>query len=411
MQQSKSDLSARDADSRLRIAVVGGTGHLIRTAVGQGADVVYLHDAETAPLTEAAQAELVLEASFADLDAVRAVLLPLHAARPFSAVMSLTERGLIPAAAAREHLGVQGNSLETVQLLKNKPAMRKRLAESGISPVLSSTPESLADLIRFCEQAGGQVILKPRDGVGSRGIFRIDSPDDAAAAWRDFKASGSGLALAEEFLAGPEVSVESVTIGGAHHVLAVTDKQVNSNFVETGHTMPSQLSTAETSAIRALVTRFLDAVGVVDGPTHTEVKVTERGPLIIESHDRIGGDKIRVLLQVTTGIDLPALLIDVASGRTSILPTTIAGRGAVIRFLAPEPGVVRTVSAPTVSAPKEVYVGVSAGDTVNPVRRSGDRPGYVIADGRDAADAAEVAEALRAAVRIVTSDDESGDQG
>lgn len=288
--------------------------------------------------------------------------------------------------------------------------MRERLTETGLSPVLSSIPETLADLVRFCRTAGGPVILKPRDGVGSRGVFRIDSPEDAPAAWRDFIATGSSSPLVEEFLDGPEVSVESITIGGIHHVLAVTDKQVNANFVEMGHTMPSRLSTTDTSEVRALVTRFLDAVGVVDGPTHTEVKVTGRGPRIIESHDRIGGDKIRVLLRIATGIDLPALFVDIAVGRASGLPAPTAFRGAAVRFLSASPGTVSSVSVPTVAPPQEIHVGVVAGDTVHPVRRSGDRPGYVIGDGRDACEASDKADALRDAVRIVTSGNDAGDQ-
>ena len=150
------------------IAVIGGTGHLISTAVRRDVDVVLLHDIGTSAVGEASHAALVMEVALDDREAVHRALAPLHEERPFASITSLTERGLVPAAAARERLGVAGNSLDTVRLLKDKVGMRAKLAESGLSPVRSTSPQNVEDLIAFCERVAGPVILKPSDGSGSR---------------------------------------------------------------------------------------------------------------------------------------------------------------------------------------------------------------------------------------------------
>ncbi|MFF4541722.1 ATP-grasp domain-containing protein [Streptomyces aureus] len=388
-----------------RIAVVAGTPQLVRAARALGIGTVLVHDRARPAPSVAAEAGTAVAVDLADTDALHAALAPLHAAHPFGRVLSLTEGGLLPAAAVAGRLGLPGNSLRTVDLLQDKRRMREVLNARGIGPVRTTAPRDAVGLAAFCRAAGGPVVLKPAAGTASQAVFEVAGPAEAEAVWRAFEAAGGAGPIAEEYLDGPEISVESFSYDGRHTVLAVTDKLTGPAFVETGHTLPSCLPAPVLNEVTALVVAFLDAVGLTEGPAHTEVKVTAKGPRILESHNRIGGDKIRELLRRAYGLDLVALTAGCPFG---LLPPPgappAARRGAAIRFLTPPPGTVREIALPdTGGTTAEIRLDVTVGDPVRPVRRSQDRAGYVIADGTDAADAARVCEALAGRVRIETS--------
>ncbi|WOX10308.1 ATP-grasp domain-containing protein [Streptomyces sp. N50] len=389
-----------------RLAVIAGTPQLVGAAKELGVDTVFVHDAAEAAPAQAAEADTVLATDLADTDALHAALAPLHADRPFGRVLSLTERGLLPAAALAERLGTPGNSLHTVGLLQDKRRMRELLNARGIAPVRTAAPRTAADLAEFCRTTGGPVILKPATGTASQAVFRVAGPGDAEEIWQAFEAAGGTRPVAEEYLDGPEISVETFSCDGKHTVLAVTDKLVGPSFVETGHTLPSALPAPVLDEVAALVVTFLDAVGLIEGPAHTEVKVTGNGPRVLESHNRVGGDKIRELLRRAYGLDVVSLTAGCPLG---LVPppaeAPVARRGAAIRFLTPSPGTVRRITVPDLGdSTAEVRLDVAVGDGVGPVRRSGDRSGYVIADGTDAAEAARRCEQVAGRVLIETGE-------
>ncbi|MDF9817058.1 ATP-grasp domain-containing protein [Streptomyces sp. SPB162] len=389
-----------------RVAVLAGTPQLVRAARALGIGTVFVHDAAQPAPPVAAEADAALAVDLTDTDALYAALAPLHAERPFARVLSLTERGLLPTAAVAERLRLPGNSLHTVRLLQDKQRMRELLNARGVSPVRTAAPRDAGDLAAFCRTTGGPVILKPAAGTASQAVFRVAGPPAAEEVWQAFRRAGGTRPIAEEYLDGPEISVESFSHDGKHTVLAVTDKLVGSSFVEMGHSQPSALPAPVLAEVTTLVHTFLDTVGLTEGPAHTEVKVTGRGPRILESHNRIGGDKIRELLRRAYGLDVVALTAGCPLG---LLPPPaeppVPRRGAAIRFLIPPPGTVRRLTLPdTAGTTAEIRLDVAVGDEVHPVRSSRDRAGYVIADGTDSVDAARVCAGLAARVQIETGE-------
>lgn len=386
----------------MRVAVIAGTPQLVRAARDLGVGTVFVHD-DAVPRPDV-EADVVLAGPLDDPVALNALLAPLHENEPFDRVISLTETGLVPAAEAADRLGVAGNPLRAVRLLQDKSAMRALLDARGLSPVAAAVPIDVTGLEEFCRRIDGPAILKPAGGSGSHAVFRVDTPEAASAAWAGFIEAGGVEPIAEEYLLGPEVSVEGFSCEGAHIVIAITDKRTQSSFVEVGHTMPAALAASTEAEVIALTRAFLTAIGLVEGPSHTEVKLTARGPRIIESHNRIGGDKIRDLVRLAYGIDLVALTVGAPLGLLEPPATDPVPRGgAAIRFLTPEPGVVKAIRLPD-TTPEDTRIAIDArvGDLVGPVRRSQDRAGYVLAGGSDALDAARRCERVVADVVIET---------
>ncbi|MET9689987.1 ATP-grasp domain-containing protein [Streptomyces sp. NPDC006514] len=393
-----------------RVAVVGGPFPLLHHARDLGVRVLLVQHPDRFDERHRQYADEVLLVDYARPDELLAALTPRHAADPFALVLSLTEPGLLPAAGAAAALGLPGNPVSCVRMLGDKSLMRAALDDAGLSPVAARVVRDAAGIAAFVRRYGPAVV-KPVDGTGSLGVHRLDEPGAAAAVWERLAAAGHRQALAEEFLTGPEISVEAFSRHGRHTVLAVTDKTVQDNFVETGHLVPSRLSESLLAEVKALVPAFLDLVGLCEGPSHTEIKMTPTGPRIVESHPRFGGDKIRVLVDRVYGADLARLAVAVPLGLAPAPEAAPPNGAAAIVFHTPAPGVVRAVELPADPGPDvEIEVDVAVGDLVTPVAGSDDRAAHVLASGPDAESALARCRQVLAGVRIITEDQPDGRQ-
>jgi biotin carboxylase len=122
--------------------------------------------------------------------------------------------------------------------------------------------------------------------------------------------------VVEEFIEGVEVSVESISWKGKHHILAITDKVTTEApyFVELQHHQPSLLSQEIQDKIIAETLKALDALDIEFGASHSEFKITKEGKVFtIEVGARMGGDFIGShLVELSTGYDFIKGVIDVA---------------------------------------------------------------------------------------------------
>ena len=203
---------------------------------------------------------------------------------------------------------------------------------------------------------GYPLVLKPSD-LASSAFVRIvrdgDALREAFQALEAFPMNFRGqrrepVFLLEEYLEGPELSVESVSAGGTTTVLGVTDKSVTGDpfFIEDGHMFPADLSDAEERRVTDCVLDVLRAVGFDHGVAHTEVKLTPDGPRIVEINPRLPGNYIVELVERVTGIDMLRTFVELALGK--VPSPEMRGRGtgsAAVLFLVPDgAGTVRSLS-------------------------------------------------------------------
>jgi biotin carboxylase len=392
---------------RHRALVLGGVPDVLEVPRDLGIEVIFFQRAEGMKPELEELADEIQVAPFGDDEAMVAQAVEAYGRRPFDCVLSFSELAMIPAAMIGERLSVPGASaVSTARLLRDKRAMRDRLNSAGLSPVRNCLVHSVDDARAFAETAGYPLILKPRDGTGSLGVRRVDSAGDLASAVREALAVPGPELLLEEFLAGPEFSVEAFSFAGAHRVIAVTEKQITANFVESGHIVPARISDSERAAIVSLVESFLDLARVSDGPSHTEVILSDGVPRIVESHDRLGGDKIFRLVELAYGVSLLSWCYQWPLRMMTVPAAPAPVAGGCIRYLLPEPGQVRSVSVPdSVTTDKHLdhlEIEVSAGDQIRPLSSSLDRAGFVVASGPDAQAAIEAAERLAGTITIET---------
>ncbi|MDO0933579.1 ATP-grasp domain-containing protein [Streptomyces sp. DG2A-72] len=391
------------------MVVIGGTLKNLRRYHSLGIDITFVQSAEKVRPSSMDYCTEILRADFVnDYDTVERLLLERHLHHPFQRILSVSEEGLVPAARLSRLLGLGGNPLHAVWRLKDKHLMRRCLEEKGLSPVRYGIADSAESLKLIARAFGGKVVVKPVCGSGSAGVLHMAHPDEADTVWSETLQSGHGLMLVEEHLDGPEFSVETFSWKGQHLVLAVTRKLLHHN-IEVGHSMPAELGSRRNEEVAVTAKGLLDAVGIVEGPAHTEIRITKDGPRIIESQNRVGGSRIDELLAISLGMDIHRLAISVPLG---IDPppvfSPVSPRGAAVRHFVPKPGRVVDVHVPdTVAADQSLslVLGVEPGDVVHEQRTNFDRNAlgcWVVAGGSDEDEAIHRCQRVLDSVEIVT---------
>lgn len=245
--------SSAVAAGRPRVLVIGGKLKHVRKARELGLDVVHAQFPDEYDRGHWPYVDQALLLDYGDIDRLLPLAQALHEAYPFQAAVSLFELGLLPTARINEALGLGGESIATVELLLDKWRMRRHLAARGISPVASAVGRSAQDVREFVQAHGLPIIVKPIRESGSLGVFCIrDRADvdvvaerfrslDGHRAARDLSCAESfDEFLMEEFLDGPEISVETLTFDGRHVVVAVTDKECGGPWFRRDRTFAAQ---------------------------------------------------------------------------------------------------------------------------------------------------------------------------
>lgn len=269
-----------------------------------------------------------------------AVARALHQVKAFDAVCSFNDTTQKIAIHVADALQLSFPvSLDTLSVLYNKNKTRQVLQHHGLDDTEFETIESEAQLLSFIQRVNKTIIIKPIDATGSSGVAKIESANDVHKAIAWLKHCGQDFpVIAETFLEGEEFSVEAISEDGTHKILGITQKYKDPiNFVELGHVFPAPLSLSQNEIIERFVCDILDALGITQGPTHTEVMLTAKGPKIIETHSRAGGDRIFELVELATGINIFEMTIRQACGER-VFPTIERkrkkGQVAAIRFAA-----------------------------------------------------------------------------
>ncbi|MET8557125.1 ATP-grasp domain-containing protein [Streptomyces sp. NPDC004959] len=326
------------------LVIVGGTDETYRGYCWESAaaehDVVVIDAVSPAGLV----GDLVVDHEIADprdTDAVVAAGLALAARHEIGGVLTWDEYALLPAAALTERLGLRGNSVEAVLACRDKGTTRRLLDEAGVPSARSVRVQSAHEAAQAAAAIGYPVVLKPASHAASIGVIKVAHPEALRAAW-EFANTGAGEqgpegygVLVEEYLDGPEVSVECMTLAGESVALAVTRKEVAFApfFEEVGHTV--ERDDPLLPLVAPVARQALAALGVTDGISHVEMRVTKNGPRIIEVNARIGGDWIGRLVCRATGLELPGIAASVAADMTPDLMPTHHGAAAV-RLLYPK---------------------------------------------------------------------------
>ncbi|MGN7756380.1 ATP-grasp domain-containing protein [Chryseobacterium sp. 22532] len=277
------------------------------------------------------------------------------------------------------NLGLPGNSIECSLLTTNKSLMRKCFKENNIESPQSVTVSEFN--ITDFESFTYPIIIKPSDRSGSLGVIKATSPEECKKAIENaVHVSFSKTCVAEEFIKGKEVSIETISYKGKHLIITITDKEITEEpyFVELAHHQPSAFSEEIKNKIHEVSYHILNATKVENGASHIELMITEDGKVYpIEIGSRMGGDFIGSdLVQLSTGYDYLQAVLDIALGQY-ILPESVQSIAySGVYFLSEE----TEFLLPVINSDNVDYIVKKEilSDILKPAHSSNDRSGYLI---------------------------------
>lgn len=326
-------------------------------------------------------------------------------------VMTLaSDMPLRTVASIAHSLGLKSISIETAEVATNKLKMREELERNKVPIPYFYKIDGFEDFVNAVKKFKNEkIIVKPADNSGSRGVQLCNTTNmnikDSYIYSRDF--SRSGQLIIEEYMNGPEVSVETFSLNGKVHIIAITDKITTGApyFVEMGHSQPSKLDIDLQEEICKVAIAAVLALKIYDGPSHVEIIVTPSGPKIVELGARLGGDNITTsLVPLSTGVNLVKACLQTAIGEIPDINKKF-NRAAIIKYIEPPMGKITSIIG--IEEISEIH-GVEfvmlkrVGEKITEIKNSSDRSGYIINSGNNLKDASNQMDVALGKLKITT---------
>ncbi|WP_026527953.1 ATP-grasp domain-containing protein [Butyrivibrio sp. VCD2006] len=268
--------------------------------------------------------------------------------KPDGIVIGACDTPVMTGAFICQEMGLPGYSVDVALKATNKVKMLEAFESNSVMhpkfQVISK--DNIND---FKLSIPYPVISKPTDSAGGRGVKIVNNEDELGDALRFSSEAGqSGDVLVEEYMSGPEVSVEVIVVDGIPHIIQITDKITSGSphFFEVGHSQPSILSDPVKEKIKILASKAVLAIGLENSPAHVEIIITKEGPKMVELGARMGADCITTYLLDTsvTGINMAKATIELALGqKPDVSNYSNSGECVGVRFITAQEGILDNI--------------------------------------------------------------------
>ena len=367
------------------------------------------------------EAEGMKLADFPLVVSTRNINLTVNAARqfhrtiPLSGVMTVGTDASLTVAAVANALDLPGIPTEVAECCTDKIKMRRKLQHSGV-PVPDFHPVStLSEARRLVEKLPLPLVLKPCDNMGARGVRKIVQPEDIVPAFQEAKESSiSGNLILEEFMAGPEFSLDALVYEGEIWITGVADRHISREpwFVEEGHTMPSNAAPEMLEEVQKIFKDAIRALGITHGAAKGDIKMTESGARIVEVASRLSGGWMSAhTYPLSSGVNVIRAAIEIALGQRPTDLTPKLNRVAAERALIPPPGKILSIrgvdEALKIRGVREIILMKEPGDVVGELRSNMGKTGYVITTGKTREEAIRINGLARQTLVVETGSEQT----
>lgn len=312
---------------------------------------------------------------------------------------------------AAEKAGLPGIGYEAALRATDKGLMRQAFSLKGVpSPrfAVLEQGDPLPDDFDF------PLVIKPVDNMGARGIRRIDTSHELERAVPGALAlSRRGQVIIEEYIEGPEYSLDAIVEDGSVTVCGFADRHIcfAPYFVEMGHTMPTSVTAADRKAVIRAFEQGIQAIGIRNGAAKGDIKMGKNGPVIGEIAARLsGGYMSGWTYPYSSGVEVTEAALNIAvglkAGNLSPVKTLTVAERAWISI----PGIIQSRSgveeAGSIPGVKDVFSRYQPGDQVVFPVNNVQKCGNVIAAAQTRSEAAAAADRARSRVFIRLKPDE-----
>lgn len=239
-----------------------------------------------------------------------------------------------------EKMNLQGIGYSVSQLFTDKAKMVERLEQVGIKTIPSvrvfSSEEAINALELDCME--GEVIVKPTDSQGSRGIFACTNKRDVEKAYnKAVSFSSDGSVIIQKRMKGREFFVEGIVLDYEVENLIIGDTtyfEDDTLFSAKQRCVPTNANPELRDRVLNLNKSIIKGLGLRQGITHSEFIMDRDDIYLIETAARGGGVYISSdIISICTGLNTEEYLTNIALGEQERMPE-IKDTGKVCSYIA-----------------------------------------------------------------------------
>jgi len=300
-----------------------------------------------------------------------------------------------------EHLSLPGIPYETALNASIKSRMRSIFKSAGIpSPRFVEIAQDAVQPEQQIAHLTFPLVIKPVDNMGGRGVQLVQNRGTFAQALAQARGfSRRSLVIVEEFIDGPEFSIDSLVYDGIVRPYGIADRHIyfSPRFVELGHTMPSNLPAEKLQQLVEVFSKAVQALGITWGVAKGDVFWSKDGPVIGEIAARLsGGYMSGWTFPLSSGINVTQAALMLAVGERPSAPERSLSRTCAERAVVSIPGLVQSIEGvrelKRQDGVHEVFMRCKAGDAVVFPLNNVQKAGNVIASHAEPKKAIAIAE-------------------
>ncbi|MFQ5443256.1 MAG: alpha-hydroxy-acid oxidizing protein [Nitrospinales bacterium] len=331
-----------------------------------------------------------------------------HYECPLNGVMTVGTDASQTVAAVANALNLPGIPFEVAERATDKIKMRRCLREQGVPVPDFRAVWTLEEAKDAIQAMSLPLVIKPCDNMGARGVRRISHREDLIPAFNEAKENSiSGNLIIEEFMEGPELSLDALIFDNKIVITGVADRIIDGfpYFVERGHTLPSVLPDEQQNQAIDVFKAGIRALGINIGAAKGDIKVTPQGAKIGEIAARLsGGWMSAYTYPLATGVNLYKAAVQIALGEK---PDDLKPRLAYVsaeRAIIPSPGKILSIKgveeARKIKGVKEVIFMKEVGDPVAELKSNIGKTAYVITTAKTHEEAIHANDLARQTIQV-----------
>ena len=235
--------------------------------------------------------------------------------------------GVVTAAYVAEQMGLpSAGSYEAVSILQNKSRFRAFLAEHGFNVPTAKGYTRLEDAMQDVDLFHWPVIVKPTDSAGSKGVNRVDRPEQLRGAI-DYALSFSREKefIIEDFITqqGYSSDTDSFSVNGELKFVSFNSQHFDANaenpYTPAAFSWPSSMTKEHQEELASEIQRLISLLGLGTSIYNIETREgTDGKAYIMECSPRGGGNRLAECLEYATGVKLVENAVRAALGMPTV---------------------------------------------------------------------------------------------
>lgn len=315
-------------------------------------------------------------------------------------------------AAVANSLNLPGIRYVDAEAASNKIKMRKRLKDHNV-PIPGFYPIwSIQDARDALDFLSFPLVMKPADNMGARGVIKVTNREELQLAFKHAKKfCPTGEMILEEYMEGPELSVDALSFGGNIYMTGIADRIIEREpyFIEMGHNMPSSLPNSILEEVESVMRNGMKALGITLGAGKGDIKVTKTGVKVGEIAARLsGGFMSAFTYPLSSGVNLNRAAILVALGETPDNLEPVLKKVSIERSLLAPSGKLLAIKgveeAKKIEGVCEIFIQNKPGDIIKEPTNNIEKTGHIIISANDLKSAEEIFQKAKEIISFESDD-------